>query len=90
MTECYRFIVSGRVQGVFFRQSTVDRARTLGLDGWVRNRADGRVEGIASGLPEALARLREWLAQGPPAAEVVKVEWLPETEVPDEGFAVRR
>lgn len=90
MTECYRFTVSGRVQGVFFRQSTVDQARALGLDGWVRNRADGCVEGVAAGPAAALARLRNWLAQGPPAAQVRRVDWVAEAERPDEGFTVRR
>lgn len=90
MAECYRFTVSGRVQGVFFRQSTVDQARALGLDGWVRNRADGAVEGVTAGAPEALQRLRDWLAHGPPAAQVVKLEWVTETERPEEGFRVRR
>ena len=69
--------VSGRVQGVFFRQSTENRARELGLTGWVRNLPDGRVEAIAEGDPDALA---EWIAfchVGPPAAQVthVDVQW---------------
>jgi len=77
MTASYSFVVRGRVQGVFFRQSTCDRARALGLNGWVRNRPDGRVEGLASGALEALAQLRDWLGQGPPAARVEGVEWTP-------------
>lgn len=91
MRECYRFNVTGRVQGVFFRQSTVDAARALGLDGWVRNCPDGRVEGLACGPPEALARLRAFLQQGPPAAVVEAVEWRPDDGAAVEaGFRIRR
>ncbi|MDM4768568.1 acylphosphatase [Solimonas sp. SE-A11] len=90
MRECYRFIVSGRVQGVFFRQSTADTATRLGLDGWVRNLPDGRVEGRAAGSPEALAELRGWLDRGPPAARVDGVEWVAASEILAQGFVVRR
>lgn len=68
-----RFIVSGRVQGVFFRASTRNEAQRLGLHGHARNLADGRVEVIASGHDEALLELEQWLWQGPPAAQVVEV-----------------
>lgn len=88
--ESYRFVVSGRVQGVYFRQSTADRATALGLDGWVRNRPDGRVEGVAAGAPEALAQLRTWLDRGPPAARVEAVEWEQSSGQPESGFVVRR
>ncbi|MEP7044329.1 MAG: acylphosphatase [Dokdonella sp.] len=75
-----RFLVSGLVQGVFFRASTQTRARQLSLTGFAKNLADGRVEVIASGEAQALARLHAWLQQGPPAAEVAAVarEELPE------------
>lgn len=86
----YRFIVSGRVQGVYFRQSTAQEAQRLGLDGWVRNLPDGRVEGCAGGRAEALAQLRAWLKQGPPAARVDAVEWGPASEPVEPGFVVRR
>ena len=86
----YRFIVHGRVQGVWFRQSTLERAQALGLDGWVMNRTDGSVEGLAAGSVAALDQLRSWLADGPPAARVDSVEWMPETEVPAPGFVIRR
>lgn len=68
-----RFLVSGRVQGVFFCASTRDQARTLGLAGSATNLADGRVEVIAEGRTEALAALERWLWQGPPAAKVTDV-----------------
>jgi len=90
MRECYRFIVSGRVQGVYFRQSTADQARQLGLDGWVRNLPDGRVEGLAAGAAAALQQLRSWLDQGPPAARVERVEWHAAPESPAPGFVISR
>jgi acylphosphatase len=86
----YRFVVKGRVQGVFFRQSTVQQAQALGLSGWVRNRADGAVEGIASGAPGALEKLRDWLQQGPPAAKVASLDWTVTEETAPAGFELRR
>lgn len=67
-------VVSGRVQGVFFRQSTADTARRLGLRGWVRNLPDGRVEAEAEGERAALETLVEWCRRGPPAARVDDLE----------------
>jgi len=69
--------VTGRVQGVFFRASTRDTARSLGLTGWVRNLSDGRVEGLFEGDQEALSRLLEWCRVGPPgsAPEKLDPEW---------------
>lgn len=92
MPASYRFRVHGRVQGVFFRQSAADAARRLGLDGWVMNCADGSVEGCAAGPAPALAQLRQWLQQGPPAARVERVDWQQndETETVAPGFRVRR
>lgn len=66
----YRFLVNGRVQGVAFRYATQDMARTLGLTGWVRNRADGAVEGEYQGSESCCTKLAAWLEQGPPAARV--------------------
>lgn len=82
MSAARRFLVSGRVQGVGFRAFVVEAARGLGLAGWVRNRADGRVEAVAEGEQAALERLAEALARGPLLARVDRVE----TEaVPAEG-----
>jgi acylphosphatase len=69
-----RIVVSGRVQGVFFRAATAQEARGLGLAGWVRNRLDGRVEIRAEGARGNLEMLVAWSNQGPPAARVVDVE----------------
>ncbi len=67
-------LVSGRVQGVFFRGAAADEARTLALTGWVRNRPDGRVEIVAEGRRRALNALAAWAHDGSPAARVSDVE----------------
>jgi len=69
-----RLVISGRVQGVGFREATVDAARTVGVDGWVRNRADGTVEVLAQGSPDAVDRLVAWCRRGPPLARVTGVD----------------
>lgn len=74
MTQCQRFLVYGRVQGVGFRASTRQQARALELAGWVRNDAQGFVEVYACGEPEQLRSLQEWLQQGPAAAQVSHVQ----------------
>ena len=68
-----RFLVSGKVQGVFFRASTRERALDLGLNGRATNLPDGRVDVIAEGTAAALDALEVWLHQGPPAARVESV-----------------
>lgn len=70
--------VFGDVQGVFFRANTQDKARELGLRGWVRNARDGSVEIVAEGEKEALEQLLEWCSHGPAAATVSRLEhaWL--------------
>ena len=88
--QCRVFIVSGRVQGVFFRASTRDQAARLGLDGQVRNCADGSVEVIASGPTAALDELALWLAHGPPLAQVDKVETTRHRQRPLAGFVIAR
>jgi acylphosphatase len=73
-TETWHLFAHGRVQGVGYRAACADRATSLGLGGWVRNRADGSVEVLASGPRERLEVLRVWMEMGPPAAQVSKVE----------------
>lgn len=70
-------LVSGRVQGVFFRDRTRTRAGSLGVTGWVRNLPDGRVEVLAEGDRERIESLIGWLEEGPPLAMVedVDVDW---------------
>lgn len=86
-----RLRIHGRVQGVFFRASTRDRARELGLDGWVRNREDGTVEAVVEGPPDSVDRLVDWSRRGPSAARVERVE-VTEEEPSGElsAFDVRR
>ena len=68
-----RAIVRGRVQGVFYRDSTRSQARALGVNGWVRNLPDGSVEVVAEGEAAQVASLLAWCRQGPPAARVDEV-----------------
>ena len=72
-----RFIVSGKVQGVFFRASTQAQAKQLGLTGYAMNRADSCVDVVACGDSAKLQQLYEWLQQGPPQARVDRVEEQP-------------
>jgi len=68
-----RLVISGRVQGVGFRWSLHAEAKALGLDGWVRNRRDGTVEALISGVPDAVETLTAWAFRGPPSARVDRV-----------------
>ena len=82
-------VVRGSVQGVFFRAETRDRARSLGLAGWVRNARDGTVEAAFEGEGERVESMVDWCRRGPAGAEVddVEVAWVePEGE---EGFSIR-
>lgn len=71
--QCLHAFVSGRVQGVWFRQSTKDTAMAQGLTGWAKNLPDGRVEVIACGDEKALMQLEAWLSIGPELATVAEV-----------------
>ncbi|HSE84791.1 MAG TPA: acylphosphatase [Candidatus Binatia bacterium] len=76
--------INGRVQGVYFRASTVEQARRLGLAGWVMNCPDSSVEVIAEGAIEQLEKLISWCRSGPPGARVKEV--LAEWEASKEEF----
>jgi acylphosphatase len=89
MQQCARFVVSGRVQGVFYRASAEATARALGVSGWVRNRADGGVELVACGTAAQLESLERWLWQGPPHARVTDVQRTDAAQQAYEGFEVR-
>ncbi len=67
--------VEGRVQGVFFRDSTRRQAQSLGLTGWVRNMPDGAVETVIQGEEETLQKMKNWLKEGPPHSVVVNVSY---------------
>ena len=87
---CRHYWISGRVQGVFYRASTQQTAQGIGLAGWVRNLRDGRVEAVACGSEEMLAKLEAWLQQGPQMAIVEHIEIQDEPETPETvDFEVR-
>jgi len=88
--HCVYFRVSGRVQGVFYRASTQEQARKLGLAGWVRNCEDGEVELIACGNAAGLEALERWLWQGPPSARVNGVRRREAPLQSFQDFSVRR
>jgi acylphosphatase len=83
-----RVVVSGRVQGVFFRVSCRDQARLLGVSGWVGNRPDGGVEGVFEGDRAAVDSLVGWCRNGPRGAHVTGVEVIEEPVQGEQGFAV--
>lgn len=90
MSASARFLVSGKVQGVFFRASTREQARQLGLRGHARNLADGRVEVVAAGDDDAVEALAQWLQRGPPMALVETVERITtEESVVGRDFSIR-
>jgi acylphosphatase len=84
-----RVIVSGRVQGVFFRATCAAQARTLGLAGWVRNVPGGAVEAAFEGPPQALERMIAWCRRGPELARVDGVEVVAEEPTGETGFRIR-
>lgn len=85
---CMRYYVSGRVQGVFFRESARRMADELGLTGYAVNLSDGRVEVLACGDEQVLKAFEDWLWQGPRMAEVEGVERQPaESETPPPSFS---
>jgi acylphosphatase len=81
-----RLSITGRVQGVGYRWWAVNKAKALGLEGWVRNRADGSVELLAIGHPEALSALASACAAGPSGVGVREVRRLPAQDDGSQGF----
>jgi acylphosphatase len=81
--------VSGRVQGVWFRESCREEAQFAGVDGWVRNLGDGRVEVVLEGPRAAVERVLAWCRRGPRRARIDHVEVVDETPVGESGFRVR-
>ena len=84
MQICKHFIVTGKVQGVYYRQNTMEKAKSLGLTGWVQNLSDGSVELIACGEADTIKQLESWLWQGPEAANVLDVR---ATDEPLQNFS---
>lgn len=82
--------VSGQVQGVAFRDATRSQAEQLGLNGWVRNTEDGRVEAVFEGEPDVVREMVEWCKSGPSSADVEDVSVENESPSGDlSGFEVR-
>ena len=84
-----RAIVTGHVQGVFFRDATRRQAVASGVGGWVRNRPDGTVEAVLEGAPGAVQRMLQFLAAGPPRARVDRVDVSEEPPEGLSGFEIR-
>jgi len=89
MSVSLRVVVSGRVQGVWYRAWTEKQAKALGLDGWVRNRRDGTVEAVFSGAGEVVETMIKSLWDGPPLANVTAVERFEHNESVGPSFAVK-
>ena len=81
--------VSGRVQGVFFRETCRRESLSYGVAGWVRNRADGSVEAVLEGETDAVEQVLAWMRSGPSHAVVADVEARPEEPTGERGFTVR-
>jgi acylphosphatase len=84
-----RVVVSGRVQGVWFRDSCRREAHRQQVAGWVRNREDGSVEAVFEGPPDAVNTLVNWSQHGPPRAEVTGIDVHDETPAGEIGFRIR-
>ncbi len=88
-TERAHVYISGKVQGVSFRDATRDEAESLGLSGWVRNLQDGRVEAVFEGDTDLVRRMIDWCESGPSSADVDDVTVEQEEPSGESGFEVR-
>jgi acylphosphatase len=82
-------LISGKVQGVFFRANTQKKAKALQINGWVKNLASGHVEVYGSGAPQAIAEFREWLKHGPKKANVTTLQDLVSPYEEFKDFSIR-
>jgi acylphosphatase len=82
-------VVTGRVQGVWFRETCKEQAEALGVTGWVRNRDDGRVEAAFEGEPDAVDQMVAWCRSGSSLASVDDIEVTEQDPVGDRGFTTR-
>ncbi len=83
------FVVTGRVHGVFFRASCKNFADQNLITGWVRNLADGRVEGVATGKVSCIELMRDWLSRGPKLAKVIQLEIQEQPVLHFNNFEIR-
>ena len=83
-------VISGKVQGVFYRASAKEQAEKLKLNGWVKNTKEGNVEVLASGSEENLKKFTEWCKNGPDGAYITNVEVTNSDERTDQGFKIVR
>ena len=89
-TSTIRVLISGQVQGVWYRGWTVGKARAVGLDGWVRNRSNGKVEAVFSGPLDRVQAMIEACRVGPPVARVSRIECFDDADPPSHsGFHQR-
>ncbi|HYH59071.1 MAG TPA: acylphosphatase [Thermoleophilaceae bacterium] len=84
-----RAVARGRVQGVFFRDSVRERAEAAGVAGWITNRADGTVEAVLEGDAGPVERVLDWMREGPPRADVERIDVTEEEPEGLNGFEVR-
>jgi acylphosphatase len=84
-----RLLISGFVQDVWFRASTARQAARAGVDGWVRNLADGRVEAVLEGTAEAVSEMIDFCSRGPEMARVDRIDVVEETPENLETFQIR-
>ena len=82
-------VITGRVQGVFFRESCEREANRLGVRGWVLNRDDGCVEAVFEGEPDAVEEMIDWARNGSAQAYVTQVQVIDEEPAAEAGFQVR-
>ncbi len=90
MLQTVRLIVKGKVQGVYYRQSTKETAIAFGINGTVKNLPDGNVEIVATGTAEQLEQLTQWCNQGPPRAVVTEIVSTPLPLQPFINFIIIR
>ncbi|MDH7507062.1 MAG: acylphosphatase [Candidatus Thermoplasmatota archaeon] len=89
MKTSVHVLISGRVQGVWFRASTKEKAEELGLTGWVRNTPDGNVEAIFEGEEEVVKKMLTWCHHGPPMAKVEDVIVKKQKPIGFKEFSIR-
>ena len=90
MKSTVHVVISGRVQGVWFRANTKQKAEQLGVTGWVKNTADGKVEALFEGDKKHIQEMIDWCHQGPPLAQIDHVE-ITEQPVSNgfDGFSIK-